>query len=173
MKKAITLIELMVTVAIIGVLYSLAVPSYDRQIFKDRFDNEAAIALKSIALAQEQYHIETGKYFPADANTKTNGDEISNELKIDLSWSNNFLYYVRGTDGQGYTIGAILRKDTWNVCPSDDENREYCLQQNTKDEYQWVKDVENRSPVHFFLEYNFNIDNKENGLNYQYIFQGE
>ncbi len=61
-----TLIELMVTVAIIGILASIAYPSYQEQIAKSR-RNEATNALFSSAQALERFYSANGRY------TKTAG----------------------------------------------------------------------------------------------------
>ena len=56
-----SLIELMVTVAIIGILASIAYPSYQEQIAKSR-RNEATNALFSSAQALERFYSTNGRY---------------------------------------------------------------------------------------------------------------
>jgi type IV pilus assembly protein PilE len=63
-----TLVELMITVAIIGILASIAYPSYQEQIAKSR-RNEATNALFSSAQALERYYSANGRYTTASGGT--------------------------------------------------------------------------------------------------------
>jgi len=63
----ITLIELMVAVAIIALLASIAIPLYDNQTTKAR-RTDARTALASIALAQERFFTVNGNYTTNLAN---------------------------------------------------------------------------------------------------------
>lgn len=60
-NKGFTLVEVMVAVAIVGVLAGLAVPNYFSNIAKGR-QSEAKIALASIYAAEINFGIETGFY---------------------------------------------------------------------------------------------------------------
>ncbi|WP_373088162.1 type IV pilin protein [Zhongshania sp.] len=70
MKRSLgfTLVELMITVAIIGILASIAYPSYQEQIAKSR-RNEATNALFSSAQALERYYSANGRYTTASGGT--------------------------------------------------------------------------------------------------------
>ncbi len=63
-----SLIELMVTVAIIGILASIAYPSYQEQIAKSR-RNEASNALFSSAQALERFYSANGRYTTVSGGT--------------------------------------------------------------------------------------------------------
>ena len=66
--KGFTLIELMVTVAIIGILASIALPSYSQYVIRARLTDGQKI-LSSYALAQEQYFQNNNRYATAADGT--------------------------------------------------------------------------------------------------------
>ncbi|MDF1691178.1 MAG: type IV pilin protein [Zhongshania sp.] len=63
-----SLVELMITVAIIGILAAIAYPSYQEQIAKSR-RNEATNALFSSAQALERFYSANGRYTAASGGT--------------------------------------------------------------------------------------------------------
>lgn len=65
--SGITLIELMVTIAILAVIAGIAVPAYFGYVKTSRFA-EAQVEIAAIKIAQEEYFLENNTYFGPVAN---------------------------------------------------------------------------------------------------------
>jgi type IV pilus assembly protein PilE len=110
-----TLIELMITVAVISILAAIAYPSYQEQMRKTR-RSDATIALQQIAQAQERYYTLNGGY----ANTTAKYDDLTG--LNDLTWDGTANgYYTSGgaskglyvvTLASGATVSAITLEAT-------------------------------------------------------------
>jgi type IV pilus assembly protein PilE len=60
-SKGFSLIELMISIAILGIISAIAIPSYLGSVQKSR-RNDAAEALLQLAVAQEQFYAQQGTY---------------------------------------------------------------------------------------------------------------
>jgi type IV pilus assembly protein PilE len=86
-KKGVTLIELIIVVAIIGILAMIAIPGYIGQ-QKNAARTEAYSNLQNLRLLEEQFFAENGQYAPAGAATgtkiyyKTGDTSISNSSNL-------------------------------------------------------------------------------------------
>lgn len=76
LQRGFTLIELLIVVAIIGVLASIAYPSYQDQVKKGRRASAQAI-MQTIATKQEQYLLEARTYAATTAALKVDTTEIN------------------------------------------------------------------------------------------------
>lgn len=98
-----TLIELMITMAIIGILAAIAIPSYNGYI-KTAKMSEAYNNLAALRLAEEEHFLENNEYFfGADTSTV---DTNSNGLWSATPGSNdsvNFDYVVTSSSGWSAT----------------------------------------------------------------------
>lgn len=67
-NKGFTLIELMIVVAIIGILSAIAIPSYDSHVRKSR-RADAQASLVELAQFMERHYTNTGSYYTAPGVT--------------------------------------------------------------------------------------------------------
>ena len=93
-KKGFTLLELLIVVAIIGILASLGFPSYSRAKEK-ALDKEAKSNLKLIQPAEKGHYLEMNAYYPS-SGSESNVTNINNNLHLSLT-TTNWTYTVWST----------------------------------------------------------------------------
>ena len=114
--RGFTLIELMVTVAILAVLAAIAIPAYNNYIATSR-NTEGWNNLAAIKLAQEEYFLENNRYFPdPDGTAQTNDNSLDAYWEAAEGADRNFNYAVTTSNsGTGYTATATGRGGTYTV----------------------------------------------------------
>jgi prepilin-type N-terminal cleavage/methylation domain-containing protein len=105
-KKGLSLIELMVVIAIIGILAALAFPTFTSLLAKAK-RTEAFIQLRSLCAAQKVFHLENGMY-----TTNLSGPEGIGwrpEGYKQKSKEENFYYTYGfpGAEGINYFVGKL------------------------------------------------------------------
>ena len=87
-KQAFTLIELLVVVLIIGILAAVALPQYQKAVWKSRAVQLITLA-KSLSAAQETYYMASGEWASgfSDLNLEFNGLEPQTDSKLYMSVS--------------------------------------------------------------------------------------
>lgn len=97
--KGFTLIELMITVAIIGILAAIAYPSYTQYVAKGARAEGLAAALR-VANLQEQYYLDNRKY---------TDDLTQLGLGVSPFITENKHYAISSTGGATFTIKATAQ----------------------------------------------------------------
>jgi len=102
-----TLIELMITVAIIGLLASIALPSYTSYITKSSRAS-AQTELLQLASLQEKVYLNSSKYSASITQSYNGTDNAANGLGYTAATKDGKynLTIVTPTDGQSFTITA-------------------------------------------------------------------
>jgi len=104
-EKGFTLIELMIVIAIIGILAAIAIPNFVS--YRQRSYNSATKSdLKNAVTAQEAYYVDEGSY--ADTLTKLGVGGWVQTAKVD--------FFTAGTES-GFTMTAVHAsgQETWTV----------------------------------------------------------
>lgn len=116
MKKAVTLIEVIVTVIIISILVMVALPSFSRM-HESSLDKEAFGSLKRMQEAARLYNMEFSQYYPSTGTgLVTNISNINRNLKISLSTAAdpNWNYAVKD-EAAGTCVQATRNGDDGRI----------------------------------------------------------
>jgi type IV pilus assembly protein PilE len=110
-----TLIELMITVAIIGILAAIAIPSYQENIRKSRRVDAEGVLL-SLANAMERHFTETSNYCNMGGNGGSNACEDADvtydtgepsSFSVPASTRAFYTVTISSVDSSTYTLSAL------------------------------------------------------------------
>ena|SRR5687768_3611987 len=105
-RRGITLLELLVVLAVIGVLATLTVPAYQRHLVRVN-RTEATVALYALAVAQERFHLRHGSYAAALAPQPPAGLGLATATE----GGHYVLSIALASDGQSFIATASPSRD--------------------------------------------------------------
>jgi len=123
MKKSFTLIELLIVVAILGVISAIGIPMYNGYVQTSK-ESVAQNNLRAISLLEADYHTENNKYFLTLTGDQTR--TINNLLfsgKKMLDEKGVYYYFIQPFGSSGYRAFAY---------PHQGPHRYFCIDHNNK-----------------------------------------
>jgi type IV pilus assembly protein PilA len=113
-KKGFTLIELMIVVAIVGILAAIAIPAYLDYTVKTKI-TEVTTAMDALAQAASEYHASAGYFPPATAPY----DNVNAFAAVGRQYVNSWVY-TNGTTNDNCSFEAKFANlassvDTYNL----------------------------------------------------------
>jgi prepilin-type N-terminal cleavage/methylation domain-containing protein len=111
-----TLIELMVTVVLIGVLAAIALPSFAGESRKAKGDSEVNAFFAELAVREEQYALENGRYLSTGASESatfpaTVSATLQNLSTLPATWQTLKVRPPESAARCGYVVIAGLKTD--------------------------------------------------------------
>jgi len=106
-QNGITLIELMVVIAIIGILTTIVYPNYKSSVVKTN-RAQAKVALEGLAGAMERYYSENNSYTGANFSSAGGSIPLSNKVPRDGT-SNYYVLTIVSAATQTYSLKATAQ----------------------------------------------------------------
>jgi type IV pilus assembly protein PilE len=96
-KRGMTLLELMIVVAIVGILAAVAIPAYNGYVTRSR-RSDAFTALETVRAAQEMYRAEKGQYANAwGLLAGCDSNMAGANYQLTLTWIDGTTYNIVAT----------------------------------------------------------------------------
>ncbi|MBB2496763.1 type IV pilin protein [Aquipseudomonas ullengensis] len=118
-QAAFTLIEMMVTVIILGILVSIALPSYQKYVLKAHRADAIAL-LNETAAREERYYAQNNSYVTSDG-------EMSNLGLRNNGASDNAYYQLSLAEGGDEDAGYVLTATVQGTQAADSECLDFTL----------------------------------------------
>jgi len=109
-KKGFTLIELMIVVAIVGILAAIAIPAYLDYTVKAKL-TEVSAAADALAQAASEYHASVGYFPPASAPY----NNVNGFASVSKDYASSWVYLV-GTTNNACSFAAQLNLTPVSGC---------------------------------------------------------
>jgi prepilin-type N-terminal cleavage/methylation domain-containing protein len=115
-KKGFTLSELMITVAIIGILATFAIPVYSRYMHRGRMA-QAYAEIQEVALMEEKFHAQHNRYVNlSDLNFHDCGT-IQADGGCDRGYYVLYAFSLDPPNNHTFLTGAISKGNVWGRTP--------------------------------------------------------
>lgn len=116
LQRGFTLVELMISTAVIAIMAAVAIPSYQGYIESSRINTSKANAL-SIKPFLEEFYLETGSYIK-DSDTSYDRADLSSYFGWSADLDNDWTYLVTASAD---TWSITLTKGDWSKTYSKDD----------------------------------------------------
>jgi type IV pilus assembly protein PilE len=116
-QSGFTLLEIMIVVALIGVLAAIALPSFTRETRKAKGDSEVAAFFGELKIREEQYAVENGAYLSTGTSeTNTFPATVTAAAQalgtLPTTWQTLKVRTPESSARCGYVVVAGLKTDT-------------------------------------------------------------
>jgi prepilin-type N-terminal cleavage/methylation domain-containing protein len=117
LQAGFTLMELMITVAIVGILAAVALPVFTGESRKAKGDSEVAAFFGEFVVREEQYAVENGRYLSTGASESaiypaSPGTAPQSLASLPTTWQTLKIRTPESTARCGYVVVAGTRTDT-------------------------------------------------------------
>ena len=124
LTKGFTLIELMIVVAIIGILAAIAIPNFVKFQCRSK-QSEAKGNLKSLYVSQEAYRAENDSYAPVTAVSQGNASTVTNSIGFSLKGAKiRYIYQTTSASTTNFIANATgvndVATDLWTISHQND-----------------------------------------------------